>query len=693
MSETKRILAITACPTGIAHTFMAAEKLEEAAREMGHTIRVETHGSIGVEGAFTDDEIAEADAIVIAADKQIEMTRFAGLSMASSGVAEGIHHPKELIERALSADPLKGDRARSETAGAGSGRMSPLQSVYKALMNGVSHMIPFVVAGGLLIAVSLTLGGDATPAGLVIPEGTFWWTINQIGVLAFAVMVPVLSGYIAYAIADRPGLAPGMITGFIAVTGNLYGSEAGAGFLGGIVTGFASGYLALALKRIPVHKYIRPIMPIIVIPVITSVVVGLLFVYLIGAPVAAFFEFLTTWLAGMDGTSAILLGVILGAMIGSDMGGPINKTAFLFGGGLIAVGNPGPMGMVAAAIAVPPLGMGLATLIRRAWFTPQERESGIAALFMGFFGITEGAIPFAAARPLQIIPANVIGGAVAGGLAGAAGVGDHVMHGGPIVAVLGAVDNTVMFFVSALLGTVVAAAVALALMGMQRRRQLRVAEEMVSAAAPTGVPEKEMDRDQRAPAARGAEPRSSEPGLATPIIAGGSTTAEAQVAPTRTKDRAARQSIPLRTYLNADSVLLDAELGSRDEALRFLAARGATSGQIIDVEKVVGTAIARESQGSTAVGDGIAIPHAKTDGAQAPFIGFARLQEPISWGPQGDPVNLVFLIAVPEAAAGNEHLKILANLSRSLARREVRERLLGALTTDEIFEALEMPKR
>lgn len=693
MSATTRILAITACPTGIAHTFMAAEKLETAAEELGFSIRVETHGSIGVEGAFTEDEIAQADAVVIAADKQIEMTRFAGLPVASAGVAEGIHRPKELIQRALSADPLKGEHAHQETAGAGAGRMSPLQSVYKALMNGVSHMIPFVVAGGLLIAISLTLGGDATAEGLVIPEGTFWWTINQIGVLGFTVMVPVLSGYIAYAIADRPGLAPGMITGFIAVTGSLYGSEAGAGFLGGILTGFACGYVALGLKRIPVHKYVQPIMPIIIIPVVTSVVVGLLFVYLVGAPVAAFFEFLTNWLAGLDGTSAVVLGVILGAMIGSDMGGPINKTAFLFGGGLIAVGNPEPMGMVAAAIAVPPLGMGLATLVRRIWFTPQERESGIAALFMGFFGITEGAIPFAAARPLQIIPANMLGAAVAGGLAGMAGVGDHVMHGGPIVAVLGAVDNTLMFFVSALAGTAATAAAALALMGAQRGRQLRAAE---SAAGPA-----DADSAEGSPALVGSITAGAGAGSTTASASNSATAPATAASPSPSvasaqepeQQKPARRSIPLREYLRPESVLLDAQHSERDDVLGALADRGAATGQIADVERVVETAVAREAQGATAVGGGIAIPHAKTDGAHSPFIGFARLREPIAWGAGRDPVNLIFLIAVPEAAAGNEHLKILANLSRSLARQEVTDRLLAASTADDVWDALEAPKR
>ncbi|MEL4182318.1 fructose-specific PTS transporter subunit EIIC, partial [Corynebacterium bovis] len=290
-----------------------------------------------------------------------------------------------------------------------------------ALMNGVSHMIPFVVTGGLLIAVALSLGGDPTAEGLVVPDGSPWKPVEQLGALAFTLMVPVISGYIAQAIADRPGLAPGFITGLVAATGALYHSEAGAGFLGGIVTGLLSGYVARWIRRIPVHRYIAPVWPIIVIPVVTTVSVGLVFIYVLGRPIAAVFTALTEWLAGMDGDSVLIVGAVVGAMIAFDMGGPFNKTAFLFGGGLIAAGNAAPMGMAAAAIAVPPLGMGLASVVRRRWFTRPEQEAGIAALFMGFFGITEGAIPFAVARPLQVIPANVLGGAVAGALAGATG--------------------------------------------------------------------------------------------------------------------------------------------------------------------------------------------------------------------------------------------------------------------------------
>lgn len=694
MSDTQRILAITACPTGIAHTFMAAENLEQAAQRLGHEIKVETHGSIGVENELTAEDIDRADAVVVAADKQVDLARFAGKRVVTAPVADGIRRPEELIREALAAAPGDGAprQERREDTGHGVGA-----TVYKALMNGVSHMIPFVVAGGLLLAVSLSLGGTPTPEGLVIPEDSFWYVISQVGALAFTLMVPVLSGYIAYAIADRPGLAPGMIGGFIANTGALYGSESGAGFIGAIVTGFLAGYVALAIKKIPVHRYIAPIWPIIVIPVLTTLVVSLLFVYVLGAPIAGAFTALTSFLAGLEGGSVVLLGAVLGAMIAFDMGGPVNKTAFLFGGGLIAAGNAAPMGMVAAAIAVPPLGMGLATLLRRRYFTVQERESGIAALFMGFFGITEGAIPFAAARPLQVIPANVVGGTVAGAVAAVLAVEDNVMHGGPIVAVLGAVENIAGFLVAIGVGLLVTALTALFLLGLSARR---TGDE---GAAPDG------DTEGRGGSA-GAESGRTGTGEREPAAVGvavgvaGGSTAAASAEPATASSTASssaptgaasggpsgqRRTGSVLDHLSEDTVLLDVDGANRDDVVRRLVELGAATGQVRDVDAVVATALARESQGTTGVGQGIAIPHAKSAAVSAPLIAFARSAEGVEWeSMDGEPAHLVFLIAVPEEQAGDEHLRILATLSRALTKAEFRDALLRAGSRTEVLRVL-----
>ncbi|WJY89166.1 fructose-specific PTS transporter subunit EIIC [Corynebacterium confusum] len=663
-----RILAITACPTGIAHTYMAAENLTAAAQELGFDLKVETHGSIGVEGAFTPADIEAADAILIGADTVINKERFVGKRLLATGVDDAIKRPKELLRQSLEANTFTDRQLQKQQAdqsgqdagatSSSSGIAGVGQTMYKALMNGVSHMIPFVVTGGLLLAVALSIGGTPTPEGLAIPEDSFWFTISELGTLAFSLMVPVLSGYIAVGIADRPGLAPGLITGFIATTGSLYGSEAGAGFLGGIVTGILSGYVALGIKKIPVHKFIAPIWPIIVIPILTTLIVGLAFIWLIGAPIASVFAALTEYLSGMQGASVLVLGAIIGAMMAFDMGGPFNKTAFLFGGGMIASGNALPMGMAAAAIAVPPLAVGLATLIRRAWFTKAERDSGIAALFMGFFGITEGAIPLAAARPLQVIPANVVGGAIAGALAGAFGAADHVMHGGPIVALLGAVDNVVGFFIAMAAGVAATTILILVLVGITQKRN------------PATEEAQSTDADAATTDATSAQPGTETTGAAVPAGAAGAATAATSTTATATTPS---------TLIDPSVVLLEPEAASnRDDVIRELVAAAAASGRITDAEAVVDAAVAREAKHSTSVGNAVAIPHARVAGVAAPTLAFARLNEPgIPWAADEDPSRLVFLIAVPDDA-GKQHLKLLSKLARSLMKQDFRDKLYAA---------------
>ncbi|WP_063736134.1 fructose-specific PTS transporter subunit EIIC [Streptomyces sp. RTd22] len=685
-----RLLAVTACPTGIAHTYMAAEKLAQAAEALGHRMKVETQGSIGAENVLSDNDVSEADGIIIAADKDVDRSRFVGKKVLVVGVAEGIHHPERLIEQVSDAPVYEGHEGVSAASGAGAGAgagggggRKGRGVTYKALMNGVSYMIPFVVVGGLLIAVSLALGGDTTSKGIVIPDDSFWKTVNDIGTIGFQLMIPALSGYIAYAIADRPGLVPGMVGGWIAAHGELYDSEAGAGFIGAIVTGFLAGYLVQGIKKVRVPKFVQPIMPIIVIPIVATSVLGLFFIYVLGRPIAWVFENLTDWLGGLTGTSAALLGIILGLMIAFDMGGPVNKTAFLFGAGLVSK-NPEVMGACAAAIPVPPLGQGLATLIRRRMFDGQERETGLAALFMGFFGITEGAIPFAAARPALVIPANMLGGAVAGAIAGLAAVEDSVPHGGPIVAVLGAVNGVPMFFVAVVVGTAVTAVATVGLMSMGAARGSGGA---VLASAPASA-------SASAPASAGASV------VAEPVLvgggvgsagsagsAGGASAASASAAPAAGAGSVEGQV--LSGYLTEQTVKEQLSAGRKDDAIREMAELLAASGKVADATELVRVAFAREDQGTTGLGEEIAIPHAKTDAVTAPVVGFARSAEGIEWGaPDGTKARLVFMIAVPETAAGDEHLRILALLSRKLMVPEFRERLAGAADVGAILGVL-----
>ncbi|NNN37147.1 PTS transporter subunit EIIA [Streptomyces sp. S3(2020)] len=652
-----KLLAVTACPTGIAHTYMAAEKLAQAAESRGIDMKVETQGSIGAENVLDDNDVSTADGIIVAADKDVDLSRFVGKRVLTVGVAEGIHHPGQLIERVRSAPVHQPGGASAPAAGASGGKERGVG--YKALMNGVSYMIPFVVVGGLLIAISLSLGGHTDPSGgLVIPKDSFWMDVNNIGVIGFTLMVPILSGYIAYAIGDRPALVPGMIGGWIANTGSLYDSKAGAGFIGAIVTGFLAGYLVLWIKKVKVPKFVRPIMPIIVIPIVATTALGLFFIYVIGKPISWVFEHLTSWLSGMTGTSAILLGAILGLMIAFDMGGPVNKTAFLFGAGLIATGNQTVMGMCAAAIPVMPLGQGLATLIRKRLYTEQERETGLAALFMGCFGISEGAIPFAAARPAQVIPANMLGGAVAGAIAGVAGVEDAVPHGGPIVAVLGAVSGVPMFFVAVAIGTAVTALTTVALVDIGERK--RRGEAVV------GVP------------AVGPEPVLV--GAGAGVVAGSATVVAQKAAPVTAATTAATTGAEvLSGYLTEQTVKVELDAAGKESAIREMAGLLARTGKVTDVDELVATALRREEQGTTGLGEEIAIPHAKTDAVSAPVVGFARSAEGIEWGSlDGTRAKLVFMIAVPEAAAGDEHLRILASLSRKLTDAGFRERLTAA---------------
>ncbi|WP_173915467.1 PTS fructose transporter subunit IIABC [Halobacillus sp. Marseille-Q1614] len=643
-----KVLAVTACPVGIAHTYMAAENLQKAADEMGVDMKVETQGSIGVENALTDKDIAEADGIIIASDKEVSKERFGGKPLLVVGVQEGIREPKRLIQRIIDKDVsvYTGSAPSSETVK--QQKKEKENPVYRHLMNGVSYMIPFIVVGGLLIAISLALGGNDTPGGIVIPEDSFWKQIEALGAASFSFMVPILAGFIAYSIADRPGLAPGIIGGYIAADGSFYGSEAGAGFIGGIIAGFLAGYVVLAIKKIKVPKVVQPVMPIIFIPIIGTLIVGLLFIFVIGAPVAGIFEGLTAWLEGMQGSSAVLLAVILGSMIAIDMGGPFNKVAFLFGAAMIAEGNYEIMGAIAVAICIPPLGMGLATFINKKKYQQAERETGKASFTMGLFGITEGAIPFAAQDPLRVIPSIVAGSAVGSVIAMLSSVGDRVAHGGPIVAVLGAVDNVLMFFVAAAIGMVVTAFMV----------------NFLKKEAPAG-PAREEVMETKKPAGQ-TEPVSKE----------------------------APQEITKLTDITTPE-LIDTNIAgtTRDEVIeeliQTLEQNGVLNSQSLFKEAILN----REKEGTTGLGMNIAIPHGKSEAVKQPAVVFGRKPEGVDWkSVDGTSAKLIFMIAVPKEREGEDHLKILQMLSRKLMDEEFRNELLKADTREDAYSLLKEVK-
>jgi PTS system fructose-specific IIC component len=440
-----KLLAVTSCPTGIAHTFMAAESLEKAAKEMNVDIKVETQGSIGAENAITYDDIKEAHAVIIAADTNVDLQRFKGLPIVQVHAQDAIRDPKSLISRAMKMEKKNYVDEVFEAKGE---KKAQLTGAYKYLMTGVSYMIPFVVAGGILIAISFAFGIHASEQ-----KGSFAAALSQMGNGAFSLMVPILAGYIAYSIADRPGLIPGMI-------GGLLSTQIGAGFLGGIIAGFASGYLVLLLKKsIKLPKTMEGLMPVLILPLISTFIIGILMVYIIGKPVAAINAGLTAWLKGLNGGNAIILGIVLGLMMAFDMGGPLNKAAYTFAVGTIAAGQPSMvMAAVMAAGMTPPLGIFLATIIAKNKFTNEEREAGKAAFFLGISFITEGAIPFAAADPLRVIPSIMLGSAVTGALSMLFRCTLAVPHGGIFVLPIpNAVGGLLLYTVSIIVGTIVTA--------------------------------------------------------------------------------------------------------------------------------------------------------------------------------------------------------------------------------------------
>lgn len=441
------IVAVTACPTGIAHTYMAADALKAKAAELGVDIKVETNGSGGAKNVLTKEEIERAAAVIVAADTKVEMDRFAGKPVLQTAVADGIRKPKELIERAVKKDaPIY-----SEGTGGQKSEGKEKTGIYKHLMNGVSNMLPFVVGGGILIAISFMFGYNAfnpdDPSHHPIAEALM--TIG--GGNAFGLIVPVLAGFIAMSIADRPGFAPGMVGGMMAASG-------GAGFLGGIIAGFLAGYLVVGLKKAfaGLPTSLEGIKTILLYPLFGIALTGFIMLYVVNGPVGKLNEAITSWLTGLGTGNAVLLGIVLGLMMAFDMGGPVNKAAYVFGTGLLASGVYEPMAAVMAAGMVPPLGIALATTIFRKKFTKQEQDAGKANYIMGFSFITEGAIPFAAADPVRVIPSIMIGSAVAGALSMMFSIGLRAPHGGMFVVPL-VEGGWLLYFLAIVIGSVISA--------------------------------------------------------------------------------------------------------------------------------------------------------------------------------------------------------------------------------------------
>lgn len=445
-----QLVAVTACPTGIAHTYMAAESLENKAKELGITIKVETNGSGGVKNQLTAEDIKNADAIIIAADTNVEMARFSGKPLVQRKVADGIHKPKELIEEALSGKvPIYQGKGEDTEAGPRSGEKESIgRKIYKDLMNGVSHMLPFVIGGGILIALAFLFDDytiDPANFGSNTPFAAF---LKTVGGTAFAFMMPVLAGYIAMSIGDRPALAVGFVGGMLAFAG-------GSGFLGALLAGFAAGYLILGLKKVfsKLPNSLEGIKPILLYPVFGILIIGAFIIFVINPPVAALNTWMSVMLNGMGATSKVVLGMILGGMMAIDMGGPINKAAYTFGLASLATGQFDIMAAVMIGGMIPPLGIALCTTFFKSRFTKKERDAGMANYVMGLSFITEGAIPFASEDPIRVIPACAVGASVAGGLSMYFGSTLMAPHGG--IFVFPVVGNPLGYVIALVAGSLI----------------------------------------------------------------------------------------------------------------------------------------------------------------------------------------------------------------------------------------------
>ena len=453
------IVAVTACPTGIAHTYMAAEAIEKKAKELGYQVKVETRGSGGAKNVLTDDEIAKAAGVIVACDTNVPTDRFDGKKVIECQVSDGINKAEELVKRIASGDApvFKASGKKEASHSSVGGKESVGHQIYKHLMNGVSHMLPFVVGGGILIAIAFLIDGFSVDLNsLPADQRANFGTITQaaalfkgIGGTAFGFMLPILAGFIAMSIADRPGLAVGFVGGSIAANGT-------SGFLGALVAGFVAGYIVLLLKKVfsKLPESLDGMKPVLLYPLLGIFLVGVIMQFVVEPPIGALNTAINNGLNGLNGASAVVLGVLLGGMMSVDMGGPVNKAAYVFGTASIAAGNYNIMAAVMIGGMVPPIAIALATIFFKNKFTAEERKAGPTNFIMGLSFITEGAIPFAASDPLHVLPACVVGSAVAGGLSMAFGCTLMAPHGG--IFVVPTIGNPLMYLVALVIGSFIA---------------------------------------------------------------------------------------------------------------------------------------------------------------------------------------------------------------------------------------------
>lgn len=618
-----KIIAATGCPTGIAHTFMAQEALEAAAKKAGVSIKVETHGQIGVENELTNEDIRHAEAVIIAADKDVHAERFAGKRVIEVSVSAGIKEADHLIKDALAGKgKIKDGTATSENTSAAPDVSKIGHSIYKNLMNGVSHMLPFVVAGGVLIAISFAVWGihSAEP-----DHATYNATaamIMDIGGQAMGMMVPILSAFIAESIAKRPALVAGLIGGIVANAG-------GAGFLGGILSGFLAGYLILFLQKLlrKMPKALDGLKAVFILPVLGVAIVGIA-MYLLAAPMEAINQAMMNFLAGFENSNPIVLGLIVGSMCAFDMGGPVNKAAYVTGTALLAQGNYSFMAGVSAACIAPPLITSIATLVFRKYYNTEERNAGIVNLILGSTHITEGAIPFAAKNPLIILPIFMVGSSIASILTYLFGVKVPAPHGGFLV--LPVVTGAFQWVLSILIGSAVGGI----LLGLYQKRR--------------------WEKEKR-----------------------------------ENKELATEEILAPSAFLSENDVFLHQTFNTRDEMFDFLAEKTIQRGIATDKEEIKVKLVARELEGTTGMMDGFAIPHAKSSNINKASLIIVKNEKGIAWDSlDGQPITFIIGLFIPEHQKGTAHLQLLSSVAKMLMIPAVIDQLKAADSQAEIVSII-----
>ena len=628
------LVGATGCATGVAHTFMAQEALEKAAEKLGYTIKIETHGQTGIENNLTSAEIADAQAVIIASDIDVGLDRFAGKRLVVVPVARGVKEPDALIKKALAAPIYKEGQAAEDSTHESVGKQKLGNKIYTSLMNGVSHMLPFVVAGGVLMAISFFWGIDsANPKSSEYNQ--FAAMLNTVGSTTMNLMAPVLGAYIAEALAQRTGFVVGLSAGFITFNG-------GGGFLGAIVGGYLAAIVVLGLQKLfqplPDDKF-RGLKSIFLLPVLGVLITGSI-MYLLNTPIKALNVGLMSWLRGFENTNPALLGIIVGIMCAADFGGPINKAAYVTGTVLLAQGNYYFMAGVSAACIAPPLATGFAVLMNRRAYSKSERAAGYVNFLLGSTHITEGAIPFAAKHPLWNIPAFMIGSAVASVLTYITKISVPAPHGGFIVLPL--VNKPFLWVLWILIGAAISGALLALIAGRFAKK-----DALATAADSTIAPSVDDTSNQQV------------------------------------------ESFDPSDILDLQNIKVDVDVASRDEALKYLADFSVKNNLANDSEAVYNSYVKREKEGSTGMTDGFAIPHAQSAAIAKSSMIVLKLKQPIDWQSlDGKKVDTVISFLIPQVDS-NAHLQYLSNTAKLLTHADFIAKLKAANTPAEIQSLFE----